>query len=41
MVIPFEVLVCGECGEVNHEMSALELQALEHKDKLAKEQNGN
>jgi hypothetical protein len=40
MIIPFEVLVCGECGEVNNEMSALELQALEHKDKLSKEQNG-
>jgi len=40
MVIPFEVLVCGECGEVNNEMSAIELQALEHKDKLSKEQNG-
>lgn len=39
MIIPFEVSVCGECGEVNQELSAMELQALEHKDKLAKEQN--
>lgn len=40
MVIPFEVSVCGECGEVNMQLAPLELQALEHKDKLEVEKNG-
>ena len=39
MLIPFEVAVCGECGEVNMELAQLELQALEHKDKLEAEKN--
>jgi DNA-directed RNA polymerase subunit RPC12/RpoP len=34
MIIPFEVLLCGECGEINDEMMPPEIKALETKDKL-------
>jgi hypothetical protein len=37
MVIPFDVLLCGECGEINQELLPTEVRALEHKDKLDKE----
>ena len=37
MIIPFDVLLCGECGEVNDELLPTEVRALEHKDKLEKE----
>lgn len=34
MIIPFDVLLCGQCGEVNDELLPTEVKALEHKDKL-------
>ena len=37
MVIPFDVLLCGECGSVNESLLPAEVRALEHKDKLEKE----
>ena len=37
MIIPFDVLLCGQCGEVNDELLPTEVKALEHKDKLEKE----
>lgn len=44
MIIPFDILLCGECGEVNQELLPTEVRALEHKDKLeteSKEEKGN
>jgi Ni,Fe-hydrogenase III small subunit len=38
MVIPFDVLLCGNCGEVNQELLPAEVRALEHKDKLHSEE---
>jgi predicted RNA-binding Zn-ribbon protein involved in translation (DUF1610 family) len=37
MIIPFDVLLCGNCGEVNDELLPTEVKALEHKDKLKTE----
>ena len=34
MIIPFDVLLCGECGKINDEMLPQEIKALETKDKL-------
>ena len=39
MLIPFEVLLCGECGTINDEMIPPEIKALETKDKLKEEGN--
>jgi hypothetical protein len=35
MLIPFDVLLCGECGEVNKETLPPEVKALEMKDKYS------
>jgi hypothetical protein len=32
--IPFNILVCGECGIEQHNSKPIELQALESKDKI-------
>ena len=34
LVIPFEIYVCGDCGAEQDSLKAIELQALEQKDKL-------
>lgn len=39
MLIPFDVLLCGECGKINDEMIPPEIKALETKDKLKEEGN--
>lgn len=40
VVIPFEILLCGSCGEVLEEMLPREIQALEKLDKMKAEQKG-
>ena len=39
MLIPLEVLMCGECGSINEEMLPPEIKELEKKDKLKKDVN--
>ena len=34
MMIPFEVYLCGDCGEEQDELKPVQLRALEQKDKL-------
>ena len=35
MMIPFDVLLCGECGTINEDLLPPEVKALETKDKLS------
>ena len=36
MLIPFDVLLCGECGTISEELLPPEVKVLENKDKLSK-----
>jgi len=38
IVIPFEILICSNCGEISQEMLPMEIQALEKLDKIKSEQ---
>jgi hypothetical protein len=40
VVIPFDVMLCGSCGEVLEEMLPQQILALEKLDKMKKEQSG-
>lgn len=35
MMIPFEVLLCGECGAEQESLKPIQLRALEQKDKVS------
>ena len=35
MMIPFEVYLCGDCGEEQDELKPIQLRALETKDKMS------
>lgn len=35
MMIPFEVFLCGDCGEEQDELKPVQLKALEAKDKMS------
>lgn len=37
VVVPFEILICGNCGEILEEMLPKEIQALEKLDKIKSE----
>jgi DNA-directed RNA polymerase subunit RPC12/RpoP len=40
VVIPFEILICSNCGEMLDEMIPQQILALEKLDKMKKEQSG-
>ena len=41
IIIPFDVLLCGECGQIKDDMLPDEIKALELKDKLDAEKKLN
>ena len=41
IIIPFDVLLCGNCGEIKNDMLPDEIKALEYKDKLESEKKSN
>ena len=41
IIIPFDVLLCGNCGEIKNDMLPDEIKALEYKDKLEAEKKSN
>ena len=41
IIIPFDVLLCGNCGQIKDDLLPDEIKALELKDKMDKEKKSN